>query len=144
MIEIVINYDKDKKMFKVYESSSDTLMITSSLSESLLNLNKFLKDSNLINKDILQDDNITYHLDSGTMVAMVESNVNLMKRLRNSPSGFMTSSQKFGSSLGNNNKNNSSNSPENSNKKKGRRGTGMFSNTAFRNSYKKFGGLSNF
>jgi hypothetical protein len=143
MIEIVINYDKDKKMFKVYESSSDTLMITSSLSESLLNLNKFLKDSNLINKDILQDDNITYHLDSGTMVAMVESNVNLMKRLRNSPSGFMTSSQKFGSSLGNNNKNNSSNSQEKPNKK-GRRGTGMFSNTAFRNSYKKFGGLSNF
>lgn len=143
MIEIVINYDKDKKMFKVYESSSDTLMITSSLSESLLNLNKFLKDSNLINKDILQDDNITYHLDSGTMVAMVESNVNLMKRLRNSPSGFMTSSQKFGSSLGNSNKNNSSNSQEKPNKK-GRRGTGMFSNTAFRNSYKKFGGLSNF
>lgn len=142
MIDIVINYDKDKKMFKVYESSSDTLMITSSLSESLLNLNKFLKDSNLINKDILQDDNITYHLDSGTMVAMVESNVNLMKRLRNSPSGFINSSQKFGSSLGNN-KNNSSNSQEKSNKK-GRRGTGMFSNTAFRNSYKKFGGLSNF
>lgn len=141
MIEIAINYDKDKKVFKVYEPSSDTLMITSSLSESLLNLNKFLKDSNLINKDILQDENITYHLDSGTMIAMVESNVKLMKRLQNSPSGFINSSQKFGTTLSNKPLNNSSSEKQ---QKKGKRGTGMFSNTAFRNSYKKFGGLSNF
>lgn len=143
MIEIVINYSEEEKVYKVYEPTSDTLLVTESLADSLLKLSQFLKDSGLIGTDILQDSNISYHLDSATMQAMIESNVSLMKRLNNGPSGFMISSQRFGSSLGNSKKTDNFSS-ENRGQNKKRKGTGMFSNSNFRGSYKKFGGLSNF
>lgn len=143
MVEIVINYSEEEKVYKVYEPTSDTLLVTESLADSLLKLSQFLKDSGLIGTDILQDSNISYHLDSATMQAMIESNVNLMKRLNNGPSGFMISSQRFGSSLGSSKKTDNFSSG-NGNKDKKRKGSGMFSNSNFKGSYKKFGGLSNF
>lgn len=143
MVEIVINYSEEEKVYKVYEPTSDTLLVTESLADSLLKLSQFLKDSGLIGTDILQDSNISYHLDSATMQAMIESNVSLMKRLNNGPSGFMISSQRFGSSLGSSKKTDNSSSG-NGNKDKKKKGSGMFSNSNFKGSYKKFGGLSNF
>ena len=42
MIEIVINYDESRKEYKIYEPSTDTLMVSSNLTEALTILNKFL------------------------------------------------------------------------------------------------------
>lgn len=144
MIEIVINYSKEDNVYKIYEPTSDTILVTETLADSLLKLSQFLKDSGLIGTDILQDSNISYHLDSATMQAMIESNVNLMKRLNSSPSGFMISSQKFGSSLGTTKKNQNQIPQENIGKNNKRKSSGMFSKSNFKGSYKKFGGISNF
>ncbi len=59
MIEIVINYDKDRKEFKLYEPTTDTLFITSSLGESFIKLNDFLKSQGMITGDILESLDIT-------------------------------------------------------------------------------------
>lgn len=127
MIEVVINFDDSKNMFKVYEQKSDTLIVTATLSDSLLKLNEFLLQQGMISGDIMTTKEVTYHLDSGTMAAMIKSNVNLLKRLSNAQSGFTSSSQKFNSSSGNN-KFGSLNS------KKWK----SFGNS-FKSSYKKFG-----
>lgn len=144
MIEIVINYSKEENVYKIYEPTSDTILVTETLADSLLKLSQFLKDSGLIGTDILQDSNISYHLDSATMQGMIESNVNLMKRLNSSPSGFMISSQRFGSSLGATKKSqNNLTQDNNSGDKRKKKSSGMFSNSNFKGSYKKFGGMSN-
>lgn len=146
MIEIVVNYDKNRKLFIVYEPTTETLFLTASLGESFLKLSQFLKEQGMIESDILQTDNISYHIDSATFFAMVESNVNLLKRLSQAPSGFTISSQRFGvnpssgnNSLGTNNiqKGSSTSSFGTSKKKKS---TGTFSKSGFKNSNKKFGG----
>lgn len=147
MIEVLIKYLPDRSCYGVYEPTTDTLMAASNISEALVSLSKFLKDSGMIDKDILSSDEISYHLDSQTMKAMVESNVNLMKRLNNAPSGFMMSSQRFGSSLTSQNKkdNNVGGGDSKFGNKNfgGKRNSGFSSfssNSNFGTSYKKFGG----
>lgn len=98
MIEVVINYSEIDQNFKVYEPTTDTLLISASLTEALVNLSAFLAQQGMIQGDILSYSEISYHIDSYTMKAMIESNVALMKRLQTAPSGFMISSQKFGGS----------------------------------------------
>ena len=100
MIEVVINYDSEKGLYKVYEPTSDTILATSSLGESLLKLSHFLVDSGMIQTDILHSNDITYHFDSASMMALMESNVGLLKRLNDAPSGFENSSRRFGMSGG--------------------------------------------
>jgi hypothetical protein len=129
MVEIAISFDTDKEVFKVYEPSSDTLLITSSLSESLMKLNDFLKSENLVKDDILNTADVSYHIDSYTMSTMIRSNANLLKRLSTASSGFTISTQKFGS----NRSNNKFNSMATRNWNKG-------FGTAFTKSHKKFGG----
>lgn len=146
MIEIVVNYDKNRKLFIVYEPTTETLFLTASLGESFLKLSQFLKEQGMIESDILQTDNISYHIDSATFIAMVESNANLLKRLSQAPSGFTISSQRFGvnpssgnNSFGTNNiQKGSSTSGFGTSKKK--KSTGTFSKSGFKNSNKKFGG----
>ena len=152
MIEVVINYDEAQKVFKLYEPTTDTLLITASLGETFIQLNDFLKSRGMITTDILNTLDITYHIDTMTFLALIESNVGLIKQLNNSPSGFMISSQKFGMSnnMGITPKsqqlqggNRGNNNYYDSKKKRGRtdRGaSGFFSNSSFRGSYKKFGG----
>ncbi len=152
MIEIVINYDKDRKEFKLYEPTTDTLFITSSLGESFIKLNDFLKSQGMITGDILEALDITYHIDSMTFLALIENNVSLLKRLNTAPTAFMASSQKFGlpanglqttprqqkqqfQGKGSNNYDG-----KKKGYKKDRGSSGFFSNTSFRGSYKKFGG----
>lgn len=138
MIEIVINYDKDSKMFKIYEPTSDTLLVTSNLSESFIKLSEFLKTSGMISTDILTSDDISYHLDSATFIAMVESNVTLLKRLAQAPSVFTNSSQKFGKSLTSSNFQGGGDSKKKKDYSfKGNRS--FFSKTSFKSSSKKFG-----
>lgn len=150
MIEVLINYIPDKKCFGVYEQSTDTLLYSESLSEALVSLSAFLKDSGLITEDILGCNNISYHMDSYTVKAMVESNVNLMKRLSNAPSGFMISSQRFGSTITQNNKKDNSRDFKTQSKfgrsslggKKGKNfsNSSFSGNSNFKSSFKKFGG----
>lgn len=129
MVEIVIKFDPDKEMFNVYEPTSDTLLITNSLTESLLKLNEFLKTENLIKDDLLNTAEVDYHIDSYTMSTMIRSNANLLKRLSTANSGFTVSTQRFGS----NRSNNKFNSMATRNWEKG-------FGSAFTKSHKKFGG----
>ena len=97
MIEIVIKHDPTRHEYKIYEPTTDTLMASSNLTEALCMLNKFIESSGLSNVgNILDCPDISYHIDSATMKAMIESNISLLNRLRTAPSGFAASSQKFG------------------------------------------------
>ena len=140
MIEVVVKYDKSRGLYVIYEPTTETLFLTASLGESFLKLSQFLQDQGMIDKDILQVDNISYHIDSATFIAMVESHTHLLQRLRQAPSGFTISSQRFGvspalSSGGGLQKKNSS-----SDVRMGRKSTGTFSKSGFKNANKKFGG----
>ena len=135
MIDVVIGYDKEEQVYKVYEPSTDTLLVTTSLGESFIKLSEFLKSKGMIMGDLLGDDSVRYHIDSATLLAMVESNANLLKRLNQAPSGFMISGQRFGQST-----TSSSSSNKGGQKKQKFGGTGgTFSKSKFNESYKKFG-----
>ena len=135
MIDIVIGYDKENEMYKFYEPTTDTLLVTTSLSESFLRISEFLNAKGMIPGDILGTSDIRYHIDSATFLAMIESNVTLLKRLNTAPSGFMISGQRFGQTQ----------SPQSGGSKKGRtkKTTGFSGKSAFKQSYKKFGGNEN-
>ena len=149
MIEVVINYDSDRKEFKLYEPTTDTLLITASLGELFIQLNDFLKSQGMIVEDILNTIDITYHIDSPTFLALIENNITLLKRLNTAPTAFMSSAQKFGlpttpQPQQNNNQFQGKGNTNYDGKKKGykreRGSSGFFSNSSFRGSYKKFGG----
>lgn len=143
MIEIAISYDPTTKEYRAYEPTTDTLFVTTSLGDSFLKLDEFLKARGLITEDILKCLNVTYHIDSYVFFGLIENNVNLMKRLNQAPSGFTVSGQRFGVS-----QSQPSLSTQLAQKKKssgggkrfGGKSTGTFSKSSFGNSYKKFGG----
>ena len=101
-MDIVINYDNVGKVYKIYEPSTSTLLLSQDLTEGLYNLNSFLKSCGKIpeGSDLLKITDIEYHIDSFTMTAIIKSNVDLMKRLRNGPSEFKISSDRFGKTSG--------------------------------------------
>ena len=138
MIEIVIKFDSTKNEYLVYEPTTETLLVTTNLTEALLNLNKFLMDSHMIGTDIIDCSNISYHIDSATMKAIIEGNLQLIKRLRNAPSGFMMSSQRFGQTTQSNKQSNNQQSSQSG--KKNKRSRGGFSGAkGFNDAYRKFG-----
>ena len=137
MIDVVIGFDKEEQVYKVYEPSTDTLLVTTSLGESFIKLSEFLKSKGMIMGDLLGDDNVRYHIDSATLLAMVESNANLLKRLSQAPSGFMISSQRFGQST--TSPSPSGNRGGGQKKQKFGGSGGTFSKSKFNESYKKFG-----
>lgn len=100
MVDVVINYDNDADSFKVYEPKTDTIIVTKNLTEALLNLSKLLESLGInIFGEEKKDGDVTYHLDSKTLKTMIESNVNLLKKISasNTPlSGFTISERKFG------------------------------------------------
>lgn len=131
MIEIVINFDSSQKVYRVFEPSTSTVLVSTNITEALVNLNKFLLESGMENSDILSSPDISYHIDSETMKAMIESNVALLRRLNDAPSGFMLSSRKFGGST-------SFGSAKETKDEGFRRRSGSFSSGEFKKSYKKF------
>lgn len=146
MIEIVINFSEENGgTYKVYEPSTQTLLMSQSLSEALVNLSLFLQTQGLIQGDILQTDQVNYHFDSKTMIDFMKSNVQLLNRLKNAPSGFQISSQRFGGSNSGSwqKKDKGFGNSEwggKSEKKFKSRGSSNFSNaTGFKNANKKFG-----
>ena len=130
MVDVVIGFDKEKNLFMAYEQTTDTLFLTSSLGDTFNKLEEHLKKCGIIAGSLLSEQDITYHIDSPTFIAMVKSNANLLKRLNNAPSGFMVSSQRLGI-------NNSSNNKDYKNKKRKKEGT--FSKSNFTGSIKKLG-----
>ena len=97
-MDIVINYNSTEKEYKLYEPTSDTVIVSNNLTEGIVNLNLFLKSSGLIDDeaDILISKEISYHLDGETFIAMIQSNVDLLKKLQSGPSEFKKSAGKFG------------------------------------------------
>lgn len=138
MIEVVINYDRGSKMYKVYESSTKTVLISENISQALINLSEFLKSNGLETNNILDSSDIMYHLDSATMRAIVESNFNLIKRLNQAPTGFMMSDRRFNSGGGSIKSSQVGDKSGRSNGLKGRRGS-TFGHGSFVKSSKKFG-----
>ena len=53
MIDVVINYDLEKNEYKIYEPTTDTILITTSLGETFIKLDEFLKQNKLITTNIL-------------------------------------------------------------------------------------------
>lgn len=146
MIDIVINYDKQNKEYRLYEPTTDTMIITANLSETFIKLSEFLVQTGMIAKgDILNTDQITYHLDSGTLISMVESNVNLMKRLtQQAPSIFTASAMKFGNSTTSSPVMPSQQYNKRKDNSKGgdtsfQKSNGTFSKSSFKSSGKRFG-----
>lgn len=156
MIDVVINYDNAKKEYRLYEPTTDTIIITSNLSETFIKLSELLVSTGMIpDGDILNTNLVTYHLDSGTLISMVESNVNLLKRLtQQAPSIFTSAARKFGGVSASNSllsssqssfqKKNDYNNRED--KKSGGnnnstllKSSGVFSKSSFKSSQKKFG-----
>lgn len=157
MIDVVINYDKAKKEYRLYEPTTDTIIITSNLSETFIKLSELLVSTGMIpDGDILNTNLVTYHLDSGTLISMVESNVNLLKRLtQQAPSIFTSAARKFGGVSASNSllsssqssfqKKNDYNNREtdkksyNNNNSTLLKSSGVFSKSSFKSSQKKFG-----
>lgn len=98
MTDIVVNYDQVKGVFQIYESSTQTLLISQTLGEGFEELNSFLLSSGLIKKSILEDRDVQYHFDSYTFQEMIKSNMSLLKRVSDIPSEFKNSASRFGSS----------------------------------------------
>lgn len=136
MIDVVINFDISRGEYKLYEPTTDTLLITTSLGETFAKLDEFLKERGLIASSILSTADINYHIDSPTFIAMVKSNADLLKRLNNAPSGFMISSNRFGITQG---QSSLSDSYKDQRKRGGKRKSATFSKSSFNTSNKKFG-----
>ena len=96
MTEIVVNYDKEKGEFQIYESSTSTLIISGTLGEGFENLNKFLIQSGQIERSIIEDPSCRFHFDAHTFQEIIKSNMALLKRVSTIPSEFKNSATKFG------------------------------------------------
>lgn len=95
MTEIVVKYDKTSKEFKIYESNSQTLIMSRTLGEGFSNLNHFLINSGQIQTSIIDDEDIIYHFDGHTFKEIIKSNMALLKRVSDIPSEFKNSANKF-------------------------------------------------
>lgn len=137
MIEIVIKYDEAKQQFLVYEPTTNTVLVSTNLTESLIKLNDFLKKSGLSQCDILGSSDISYHIDSMVMRTIVEGNVNLLKRLNQAPGSFTISNQRFGG--GGQNKSSSPGTWKENGKKVNRSKSEFASSKAFKGAFKRFG-----
>lgn len=140
-MEIVINYDSGTRIFKIYEPSTDTLLGSANLTEALVNLSEFLKTSgHLGDSGILGASDINYHIDSATMIKMIESNVELLKRISTGPSAFTISGSRFGMSGTSSNPLASVQKPGKFGTSRGNKRSASFSGkSGFKSGNKKFG-----
>ena len=141
MTEIVVNFDSSKGEYQIYESTSQTLILSQTLGEGFSNLNLFLIQSGQVSQSILEDKNIIYHFDAHTFQEIIKSNMALMKRVSDIPSEFKNSASKFGmpsvpKDLNTKNKQNFSRGSKNFQTGK----MGGFKGSGFGKSFGKFGG----
>lgn len=96
MTEIVVKYDKSSNEYHIYESTSQTLIMSRTLGEGFSNLNLFLIQSDQIQKSLIEDEDVIYHFDGHTFKEIIKSNMALLKRVSDIPSEFKNSANKFG------------------------------------------------
>ena len=96
MTEIVVKYDKSSNEYHIYESTSQTLIMSRTLGEGFSNLNLFLIQSGQIQKSLIEDEDVIYHFDGHTFKEIIKSNMALLKRVSDIPSEFKNSANKFG------------------------------------------------
>lgn len=97
-MNIAINYSETDKQYRFYEDTTETLLLSESLLDGLLNLNTYLIQSGAVSQgsDLFRTPGIMFHLDSWTMNQIVQHNVSLAKRILSGPSEFKNSQDKFG------------------------------------------------
>lgn len=98
MIDVVINYDLDLEIFKLYYKDLDVVFTSEEMFKVLVLFNSFISEHYGENFNILNSTEINYILDSYSMKQMILSNVKLIKRLSKMPSAFQQSNERFGSS----------------------------------------------
>lgn len=98
MITVVINYDSDLEVFKLYYKDLDVVFTSEEMFKVLVLFNSFISEHYGENFNILNSTEINYILDSYSMKQMILSNVKLIKRLSKMPSAFQQSNERFGSS----------------------------------------------
>ena len=96
MTEIVVKYDKSSNEYHIYESTSQTLIMSRTLGEGFSNLNLFLIQPGQIQKSLIEDEDVIYHFDGHTFKEIIKSNMALLKRVSDIPSEFKNSANKFG------------------------------------------------
>lgn len=96
MTEIVVKYDKSSNEYRIYENTSQTLIMSRTLGEGFSNLNLFLIQSGQIQKSLIEDEDVIYHFDGHTFKEIIKSNMALLKRVSDIPSEFKNSANKFG------------------------------------------------
>ena len=95
MITVVINYDSDLEVFKLYYKDLDVVFTSEEMFKVLVLFNSFISEHYGENFNILNSTEINY---SYSMKQMILSNVKLIKRLSKMPSAFQQSNERFGSS----------------------------------------------
>lgn len=98
MITVVINYDSNLEVFKLYYKDLDVVFTSEEMFKVLVLFNSFISEHYGENFNILNSTEINYILDSYSMKQMILSNVKLIKRLSKMPSAFQQSNERFGSS----------------------------------------------
>lgn len=97
MIDVIINYDSDLEVFKLYYKDLDVVFTSEEMFKVLVLFNSFISEHYGENFNILNSTEINYILDSHSMKQMILSNVKLIKRLSRMPSAFQKSNERFGS-----------------------------------------------
>lgn len=95
-MEVIINYDKVDKEYKLYVKDLDVLLKSSELFTVIVMFDEVLKSTGL-DINVLNSDDIEYILDSSSLKQMISSNVKLIKKLSRMPSDFQRSVERFGS-----------------------------------------------
>lgn len=89
-----ITRDNDLGEYNLFLRDLSVLIKSPDLFKCLVLLNEYLVNNGY--EELLKDESLMYTMDSYTMVAMISSNVNLLKRLSQAPSKFLQSQEKFG------------------------------------------------
>lgn len=97
-MQVTINYDLNDEEYKLYVKELDALFTSDELFKVIVIFNTYLMELYGAEFNVLKSDEIDYIMDSYTMRQMIQSNVNLLKRLNRQPSAFQESANRFGAS----------------------------------------------
>lgn len=97
-MQVIINYSQDEELFKLYVPDFDALYEAEELFKVIVMFNAHLMEAYGVEFNVLKSNEIDYVMDSYSMRQMIQSNVNLLKRLNRQPSAFQESANRFGAS----------------------------------------------
>lgn len=91
---MTIRITKDPDEYVAYHEDLRIEVRSPELFKCLVMMNDYLTNNG--HQNLLSDPDIVYIMDSQTMVSMISSNVELLKRLNRMPSKFQQSQERFG------------------------------------------------